>query len=156
MAFWQISALVAASGYPAPGLVALAGAGLISAGRPSWWVAALALLAAVELVLWVRNPFGLAVTLGAVVGLCACLALAPPRTLGLVAAATAWFVALGGLRASLEGWAHPANRGGGNLSDAGELARVTRLPAGCFRFGFALLAALSVAGCALVLLHLPR
>jgi hypothetical protein len=156
--------VVAAAGYPAPGVAGVAGAGLIAAGRPAWWLAGLALFGAVEIVLWVRNLFGVAVTLVAVGALCSCLAFAPPTEVALAAAATAWFLTLGGLRASLEALratldALPARLGTQprrGLSDAGELARDTRIPAGCFRFGFVLVAALCVAGCGLVLFPLPK
>jgi len=140
--------LVAAAGYPAPGLAGLAGAGLVATGHPSWWLAALALLGAIEIVLWVRNFFGLVITVAAVGALCCCLAFAASTAVAVVAAATVWYVALGGLRASVE------TRRERGVSDAGELARATRLPAGCFRSAFVLVAALSAAGCALVLFQL--
>lgn len=142
--------LVAAAGYPAPGLAGLAGAGLVATGHPSWWLAALATLGAIQIVLWVRNLFGLATTALAVGALCSCLAFAPTTVIGVVAAATVWYLAVGGLRASLE-----ARREHG-VSDAGELGRGTRLPAGLFRFTFVVVAALSLVGCALVLFHLPK
>jgi hypothetical protein len=143
-------AFIAASGYPAPGLAGLAGAALVVWHRPSWWLAALALLGAVQMVLWVRNLFGLAVIIVAVGGLCACLAFAPPAGVAVVAAATAWYLALGGLRASVE------NRRERGASDAAALAQLTRIPASCFRFGFALVATVTLAGCALLLLPLAR
>jgi hypothetical protein len=67
----------------------------------------------------------------------------------VTAAATVWYLTLGGLRASVE------SRHERGLSDAGEMARDSRVPPGCFRFGFVLVAVLSLASCALVLFHLP-
>jgi hypothetical protein len=142
--------LVAASGYPAPGLVGVAGAALVAAGHPVWWLGALAVVAALEMLLWVRNLFGLLTSLITIAALCSCLTFAPPTALDLVASATAWFLALGGLRASLE-----AGRGRGP-SDAAEMARGSRIPAGFFRFSFVVVGALSLAGCAAVLFGVPK
>ena len=54
--------LIAAAGYPAPGLAAVAGAGLVAGGAPMV-VGGLAALGTLALLLWVRNVFGVFVTL---------------------------------------------------------------------------------------------
>jgi hypothetical protein len=142
-------ALTAAAGYPAPGLTGLVGAAVVGAGHPTLWLGALAVTGAAEIVLWVRNPFGLLTTLAAVGGLCALLALAPRTAIDVAGAATAWYLAIGGLRACLE-----ARRERG-ASDAEELARCTRLPAALCRLGFVAVAAASLAAGTVLLLHLP-
>jgi hypothetical protein len=142
-------AWTAAAGYPAPGALGLIGAAVVNSAHPTAWLGTLALMGALEMLLWVRNPFGLLTTLSAVGGLCALLALAPPSAIDLAGTATVWYLVIGGLRASVEA---RRERGG---SDAEVLGRCTRLPAGLYRLGFVTLAALSLAGAAVVLLRLP-
>jgi Peptidase M50B-like len=140
--------VTAAAGYPAPGVVGVAGAWLVAGGHARWWLGALGGLGAIMAVLWVRNWFGLALMVALVAGIGWLLASGTAGTETLVGAAVAWYLVLGGLRATLELF------GDRNSSDATDLARIARphLPAVVFKTAFAAVAAGSVAGSALLLL----
>lgn len=123
----------ALAGYPAPSVLGLAAAGLVTLGatRPLLWTVVVLLVATLA---YVRNWFGgLAVlATGAVVGVVAWYGGTPARLAFCTFAA--WFLLFGGLRA-----VHELGRGRrGQIrrrdrpldSDADQLARLTGLPAG--------------------------
>ena len=179
--------VTAAAGYPAPGLLALAGAALVGAGHPAAWLGVLAGLALINLLLWVRNLFGMLVTAVAVTALAWMLGAGPPRADALVGAVAVWYLAIGGLRASYEAYGRhravaagaarvPARgmrpgpgsgsargpgagqgrpRGAARAveSDAVELARRTRLPAGLWSGAFVVTALAAVGGCTALLVR---
>ena len=99
----RISRLVTTvAGYPAPGLLAVAGAALCATGRPRAWLGLLAALAAIGLLLWVRNLFGVVIVLAGAGGL-GWLAIRGTSGLdALVGATLAWYLAAGGLRSVIE------------------------------------------------------
>ncbi len=144
-------ALTSASGYPAPPLVGLAGAALVASGNARVWLGALAGLAVLLVVVWVRNAFGLVLTALAGAGLIWLLAAGPDRGVAVAGAACAWFLVLGGLRAALEACGRPARAAGSGVtaarrrnveaSDSAELARLAALPAAFWRAAFVVVAA---------------
>jgi hypothetical protein len=145
--------LTSAAGYPAPPLAGLAGAGLVATGHTRAWLGALAALAALLAIAWVRNAFGWLLTVAAGAGLVWLLAAGPDRGVALAGTACAWYLGLGGLRAALEAcgpharWTRNPGR-----SDSAELGRLAVLPAGMWRGLFVVTAAGSVAATAAVLL----
>jgi hypothetical protein len=114
------------AGYPMPGLVGLAAAAALAAGRPLlvlWGV----LLVLALLLLQIRNLFGLWVVLvcGAVAVAVTGWTQAPVQS--AVACGLAWFLLLAAPRAVVELAA--SRRGGrGRGSDADQLAKLTHLP----------------------------
>ncbi|RKN47145.1 M50 family metallopeptidase [Streptomyces hoynatensis] len=123
--------LTAVAGYPAPSLLGLAGAALLSAGRTTalLWGATGLLLA---LLVMVRNAYGVLT----VVLTCASFVLVSWLTEPDVQAAFAylvvWFLLLGGVRPvfELHGRRRRRHRGGqGAGSDADQLAGLTGVPA---------------------------
>jgi hypothetical protein len=129
---WFSGVATAAAGYPAPGLAGLAGAWLTADRHARAWLIALAVLGIVNVLLWVRNLFGLLVMAIWVGGL-GWLALYGSLSVdALVGAAVAWYLVLGGLRAAYELF---EDRG---PSDASELARLVHLPPGLFKTLFVL------------------
>jgi Peptidase M50B-like len=138
--------LTAAAGYPAPGLVGVAGAWLVAGGHARWWLAALAALGTVMAVLWVRNWFGLAMLVALVAGTTWLMSSGTATNQTLVGAAVAWYLVLGGLRATIELCRDRSP------SDATDLSRLAwpHLPAMVFKAAFAASAAGAVAGCALL------
>ncbi len=112
------------AGYPAPGVLGLAGAVLVAAdrSRAMLWIAVL--LLGLTLVA-IRNVYGalaVVVTGGAIAFVAGW---APVRVQDGFAAALCWFLVFGGLRASSE-----LRRSRSGRSDADMLAWLTRLPAG--------------------------
>ncbi|GAA5165433.1 M50 family metallopeptidase [Pseudonocardia eucalypti] len=120
------------AGYPAPALVGLLAAWLVTERftRVLLWAGVLFLLATL---VYVRNVFGVLAVLvtGGIVGAVAWYGSPPPQR--LFCAALAWFLLLGGLRAVRElaaGRRWQLRRGRRELdSDADQLARLTGLPA---------------------------
>jgi hypothetical protein len=117
----------AAAGYPAPAVAGLAAAWLVARGYGVGllW---LALVAAVLLLLAVRNLYGLAVLLLGAAGLGALSWWAAPTAQVLVAVVVAWALLLGAPRAVLElqGQRRRHRRA---TTDADMLARLSRVPA---------------------------
>lgn len=140
--------MTAAAGYPAPGVAGGAGAWLVAGGHAGWWLAALAGLGTIMAVLWVRNWFGLALMVALVTGTVWLLTSGTPAMETLLGAAVAWYLVLGGLRATVE---LLRDR---NPSDATDLSRIAwpHLPAVVFKAAFAAIAAGAVTGSAVVLL----
>ncbi len=129
--------VVAASGYPAPGIVAVASVQAVLAGIAGLWLAFLVAVLAVMLVLAIRSWWGalLAVALGGLGG--AVVALAPATAVVLTVAGLAGLIAGGGVVDAVAQW---RTRRGGRASDALTMAQQTGLPAGLFAGGHLLLA----------------
>jgi Peptidase M50B-like len=132
-------AAVVVAGYPAPGIAGLLGAVLVVAGQARWWVAAGALVALALLLLWVRNPWGIASTVIGATGLGWLAWAGPPRLVTAVGAGLVVLLLVGGWRAAV---AHASGRerGLGGVSDAVLAARFLPLPALAFRALFVLVA----------------
>jgi hypothetical protein len=132
-------AAVVVAGYPAPGISGLLGAVAVVAGQARWWVAAGALVALALLVLWVRNPWGIASTVVAAAGLGWLAWSGPPRLVTAVGAGLVVLLLVGGWRAAV---AHASGRerGLGGVSDAVLATRFLPLPAPAFRALFVVVA----------------
>ncbi len=124
--------LTAAAGYPAPGLLGLAGAWLVEHRLLRLWLIVLLVLGVVNIVLWIRNVFGLVVMTAWVGGVVWLIARGTASIDALVGAVAVWFLVLGGLRAALELPRAPAP------SDAVDIGRLVHLPSGLFKAGFVL------------------
>ena len=133
--------VTAFAGYTAPAFLGVAMMLLVLAGREEWaWWGVLGVLAAMVLV--IRNWFGLLVLLlsgGAVWALQT--RVEDPAWALLAGYAVAWFLTLGGLRATLELWSSRRRRSRDTSSDAAVLARLTILPAAVWNALFIALAA---------------
>jgi len=119
-------ALTAFAGYPAPAVLGLGAAALLSAGYAFalLWVVVLLLLV---VLVQIRNVYGFVVMVLAIGGF-GWLAWAGPDTWRVgVAYGVAWLLLLGAVRAVVE--LNGSRRGGaGRGSDADVMARVTRVP----------------------------
>ncbi|QWF78568.1 M50 family metallopeptidase [Amycolatopsis sp. CA-230715] len=119
--------LTSLAGYPAPALLGLAFAGLLSANRTS----ALLVIAAVLLLgvlVMIRNAYGVLSVLVAA-GLLALIGLvAPPGLQSWLVYLLTWFFLFGGVRPVFELQAK-RRRGAARDSDADQLARLTGVPA---------------------------
>jgi hypothetical protein len=136
--------LTAAAGYPAPPLIGLAGAWLLSAGHITalLWTA-IALLAA--MLVMIRNVFG-AVSVIVTGGAFFLISwLADPRVQAAFAYAGVWFLLLAGARPVFELQAK-RRRGGAPESDADQLGRLTHVPGAVWVTVFALVALISLFG----------
>jgi len=120
----------AIAGYPAPGLVAVAGAFAMTHGQLGVWLLALLVLAVINVVLWVRNLFGILLMAIGVAALGWLIVNGTPGAAALVGMVVVWYLAIGGLRASAELW------GDGSASDAVEVGRLLHLPAAICKVGF--------------------
>ncbi|MEQ6900203.1 M50 family metallopeptidase [Nocardioides sp. YIM 152588] len=120
------------AGYPAPALVGLAAAGVLAAGRAAaaLWVTVLLLAA---MLLMIRNLYGLLVLVLVGTGVALLSWWADPAVRAAVAHLAAWVLLLGAPRAVLELWGERRRSSaapGRGRTDADQLARLTRLPAG--------------------------
>jgi hypothetical protein len=142
---WLQRILTAAAGYPAPGLVGLAGALLLEHYGPRVWLVALLALGVVNVVLWIRNLFGF-VVMAAWIGGVGWLSVSGTTGVdALVSAIAVWYLVLGGLRAAVEVPRAP------EPSDAADIGRLLHLPSGLCRAGFILAGAGAVVAVAGVL-----
>ena len=134
-------------GYPAPAAVGLGAAWLLSRGYAVGALWALLVLLALVLV-QIRNLYGLWAVLASAAVLVAVTGWAPTRLQVGVAYLVTWVLLLGAPRAVLELAVTRRRRRGRDTSDAGQLARLTSVPAGVWLFLFALLtlAALAFGG----------
>jgi hypothetical protein len=166
----------AMAGYMTPPLLGVGAAALLAAHRVNLLLSLLLLLLAVVLVM-VRNWYGALAVLVTGGALFAVIWLAAPALRGAFAYAAAWFLLFGGVRPVVElartrsqparlppgyrwaGGRQPAGRGGRALSDADQLAWLTRVPAGVWVAFFGLVAVVALAfGARLLIpwpLHLP-
>ncbi len=142
--------MTAAAGYPAPGLLGLAGAELIAYQEPRIWLVALLALGLVNVVLWIRNLFGFVVMAGWIGGLGWLFVRGTTGVDALVSAVAVWYLVLGGLRAATEVPRSPAP------SDAADVGRLLHLPSGLCKAGFVIAGTAAVVACAGVLSAHPR
>ena len=133
----------AAAGYPAPSLLGLGAAALLTIGHlTAMLLLSLVLLAGLAVA--VRNAYGMLavlVTAGAVGTVCL---FATAQVQAAFGYAMTWFLLLGGVRPVVE-LAAQRRRGGARRSDADQLARLTRVPGGAWVMIFGLAAAASLA-----------
>jgi hypothetical protein len=134
--------LTAAAGYVAPSLLGVGAAALLAARHQTalLWLA-LVLLAATFLA--IRNAFGALAVLTTAAGVFAVSYFASAAVRAGFAYLAAWFLLLGGMRPALElASRRPRRRG---VSDADQLARLTRVPRGTWVALFLLVAAAALA-----------
>lgn len=117
------------AGYPAPAVVGLAGAWLVSAGYAAGMLWALVLLCAVMLV-FIRNFYGLWVVLATGGGVAVLSWTASGEIISIAAYLMVWSLLLVAPRAVLALQRSRRRQRSGTQSDADQLARLTRLPAG--------------------------
>lgn len=133
------------AGYPAPAVVGLAGAWLVSAGYAAGMLWSLVLLCALMLV-FIRNFYGLWVVLVTGVGVAVLSWTASGEVISIVAYLMVWSLLLVAPRAVVglqrSRWRQRAR----TTSDADQLARLTRIPAGFWIAVFWLICA----GCLIV------
>lgn len=145
--------LFALAGYPAPGVVGLLAAWAASTEDHRLFLFLAAILIAIALVLWVRNPWGLVVCGATVVGLWLAATEGPDTITRTVTIAAAWAFCLGGVRAawaSFQGRSRPRT----GLDDALRVAQLSRvLPRGLISAGFVVFSVACTAGSALLLLR---
>jgi len=148
--------ITALAGYITPPLLGVGACALLAAHRVTLLLALLLVLLAVTLVM-VRNWYGVLsvlVTAGALVAVCW---LADPALRAAFAYAVAWFLLFGGVRPVAElartrtkavrlpaGRRLASGRPGPGMSDADQLAWLTRVPAGVWVTLFALVAIIAV------------
>jgi hypothetical protein len=133
----------AAAGYPAPSLLGLGAAALLTIGHlTAMLLLSLVLLAGLAVA--VRNAYGMLavlVTAGVVGAVCL---FATAQVQAAFGYAMTWFLLLGGVRPVVE-LAAQRRRGGARRSDADQLARLTPLPGGAWVTIFALIALAALA-----------
>lgn len=117
------------AGYPAPAIVGLAGAWLVSEGYAAGMLWALVLLCALMLV-FIRNFYGLWVVLAIGGGVAVLSWTASGEVLSIAAYLMVWSLLLVAPRAVLALQRSRRRQRSGTQSDADQLARLTRLPAG--------------------------
>ena len=117
------------AGYPAPAVVGLAGAWLLGQGFAAGTLWALVLLCALML-LFIRNFYGLWVVLVTGVGVAALSWLASGTVISIAAYLMVWGLLLIAPRAVVDLQRSRRRQRGRTDSDADQLARLTRMPAG--------------------------
>ena len=129
---------VAAAGYPAPSLLGLGGATLLSSGFDPLAPLLVGVMVLGGLLLLVRNLFGALVLVGLGTAFVAITYRADPAVQRAAAYTLTWFLLLSGLRdvAVLRS----VRRTGLQLSDADQLRRLTRLPGLVWELIFGLVA----------------
>lgn len=134
----------AAAGYPAPSLLGLIAAALLTVGHLTGMLL-LSLVLLAGLAVAIRNAYGmLAVLVTAAVVAVVCL-YAPAAVQAGFGYTMTWFLLLGGVRPVIELY-RERRRGPGQRTDADQLARLTPVPAGAWvvLFGLVAVAALAV------------
>ncbi len=122
--------LTAAAGYPAPGALGLAGAWLVARREPRIWLSVLLVLGVINVVLWIRNLYGVVVVAAWLGGLGWLSIRGTAGVDALVGAVAVWYLVLGGVRAAWELPRAPAK------SDAADVGRLLHLPGGLCKAGF--------------------
>ena len=117
------------AGYPSPAIVGLAGAWLVSAGYAAGMLWALVLLCALMLV-FIRNFYGLWVVLVTGGGVAVLSWTASGEVISIAAYLMVWSLLFVAPRAVLALQRSRRRQRSGTQSDADQLARLTRLPAG--------------------------
>jgi hypothetical protein len=137
--------VTSAAGYPAPGTMGVTGAWLLEQRHLRLWLLALLLFGVVNLVLWVRNPFGVLVMGGWVGGLVWLIARGTAGVEALVSAVAVWFLVLGGLRSASESeWWRRGIRRRGRSSDAADIEKLIHVPSPVCQAAFVLLSGAAV------------
>jgi Peptidase M50B-like len=134
--------LTSAAGYPAPPLLGLGAAALLSAGH----LTALLLLSLVllaGLLIAIRNAYGMLAVLVTGGAIAAVSLLAAPVVQAGFGYVMTWFLLLGGVRPVIE--LQGERRGGTRRTDADQLARLTRVPGAVWVMIFGLLAVAALA-----------
>ncbi len=132
------------AGYPAPAVVGLAGAWFVSQGFAAGTLWALVVLCAAML-LFIRNFYGLWVVLVTGVGVAALSWLASGTVISVAAYLMVWALLLIAPRAVVDLQRSRRRQRGRTDSDADQLARLTRLPAGLWVATFWLSAVICLA-----------
>ena len=117
------------AGYPAPAIVGLAGAWLASAGYAAGMLWALVLLCALMLV-FIRNFYGLWVVLVTGAGVAVLSWTAPGEVISIAAYLMVWSLLFIAPRAVIDLQRSRHRKRSSTSSDADQLARLTRIPAG--------------------------
>jgi hypothetical protein len=136
-------ALTAAAGYPAPSLIGLGAAILLTLGHLTGMLL-LGLVLLVALAIAVRNLYGMLAVLataGTVAGVCL---YASPRVQSAFGYTMTWFLLLGGVRPIVELYRERRRRRNWR-TDADQLARLTHLPGGAWVAIFAVFAVAALA-----------
>jgi hypothetical protein len=144
--------ITALAGYVTPPLLGVGASALLAANRVTLLLSLFLVLLAVTLLL-VRNWYGVLAVLVTGGALFAVSWLADPALRAAFALAVAWFLLFGGVRPVVElartrtkavrlppGRRLPSGRSGAGMSDADQLAWLTRIPAGVWVALFALVA----------------
>jgi len=133
-----------AAGYPAPPLLGLAAAALVSTGRTALLLQLFVVLLVAVLVV-IRNGFGLLSVVVSILVVLAVSVVAPDALRGGFAAYVTWFLLIGGVRPVYEvSRSRRRSRGGG--SDPDQLARLTGMSGGLWIGVFALASVACLAG----------
>lgn len=141
------------AGYPAPPLIGLAAAAAVASEDHRFFLLLGAVLVAVALVLWVRNPWGILVFAVTTVVLWLAATEAADALTRTVAIALAWLFSVGGLRSAWQ-LTHGSRPSAGGLDDAERVAQLSRVvPRIVVVAGFVLVAAAALAGVAGLLLR---
>lgn len=141
------------AGYPAPPLVGVAAAASVASEDHRLFLLLGAVLVAVALVLWVRNPWGLVVFAVTAVVLWLAATEAADAVTRTVAIALAWLFAVGGLRSAWQ-LTHGPRSGTSGLDDAERVSQLSRVvPRLVVAGAFVLVAGTALAGVALLLLR---
>jgi hypothetical protein len=136
--------LTAAAGYPAPALLGLGAAALLTIGHlTAMLLLSLLLLAGVAIA--VRNAYGVLAVLVTAAGIAAVCLYAPARVQAGFGYALTWFLLLGAVRPVIE-LARQRHRYRDERTDADQLARLTPVPGWAWVtiFGLTAIAALAV------------
>ncbi|WP_238428988.1 M50 family metallopeptidase [Frankia nepalensis] len=133
-----------AAGYPAPALLGLAAASLLSTGRTALLLQLFVVLLVGVLVV-IRNGFGLLSVVVSIVVVLAVSMFAPAVLRGGFAAYVTWFLLIGGVRPVYE-VSRFRRRGRGGGSDPDQLAHLTGLPASAWVGVFGLVSVACLAG----------
>jgi hypothetical protein len=136
--------LTVAAGYPAPALLGLAAAGLLSTGRTALLLQLFVVLLVGVLVV-IRNGFGVLSVVASMAVVLIVSVFAPAAVRAGFAAYATWFLLIGGVRPVYE-VSRSRRRRGGTASDPDQLARLTGLPGGLWVTVFGLVALACLAG----------
>jgi Peptidase M50B-like len=136
--------VTAAAGYPAPGVLGLGGAWLLEHRQLRVWLVALLVLGVLNVVLWIRNLFGMVVMAGWIAGVGWLLVRGTAGICALVGAVAVWYFVLGGLRAALE--LAPSD----GQNDAADIGRLVHLPSGLWKAFFVVVGGATLVGAGLL------
>lgn len=141
------------AGYPAPPLIGLAAAASVASEDHRFFLLLGAVLVAVSLVLWVRNPWGIVVFVTTAVVLWLAATEAADGLTRTVAIALAWLFSLGGLRSAWQ-LTHGPRPTASGLDDAERVAQLSRVvPRMAVVGAFVVVAAAALAGVGALLLR---